>query len=130
TQMTVETIRNKPFFRLTSNDLLDNWGDANPEIGKLTGDGTVHFKGAIPSFLPYESMVCVSPEDYGIWEISDKATTKLGGFHGILPNMNMLHRMLVRYFTGAADSRKNTWGRPAPGVAKGDWKPPLTLKAK
>jgi hypothetical protein len=38
----------------------------------------------------------VSPDDYGYWEIQDKATTTLAGFHGILPNMDMLHALLSR----------------------------------
>ena len=53
----------------------------------------------------------------------------VGGFHGVLPNMNMLHRMLVRHFTGSADKKGNTWGHPAPGVEKSDWNPPLKLQA-
>ena len=47
------------------------------------------------------------------------------GLHGILPNMNMLRRLIVRHFTGREDSRCNTWGRRAPGVGKKDWAPPL-----
>jgi pimeloyl-ACP methyl ester carboxylesterase len=129
-RMTVSTVHGKPFFKLTRKDRLDEWGNADPDTAKLTGDGTVHFRGAIPGFLPYESLVCVTPEDYGYWELQDKVTTKLAGFHGILPNMNMLHRLLVRFFAGRTDPKRNTWGRPPPGVAKGDWKPPLTLKAE
>jgi hypothetical protein len=37
----------------------------------------------------------------------------------------MLHRLLVRHFTGRGDPRGNTWGRRAPGVAKNKWKPPV-----
>lgn len=129
-RMTIETSGGKPFFRLTRDDRLNDWNKESPEERKLTGDGTVHFKGAIPPFLPYESLVCVSPDDYGYWEIADKAATRYGGFHGILPNMNMLHRLLVRHLTGKGDPKGNTWGRPAPGVAPGDWKPPLPLTAK
>jgi len=128
-RMTVATDRGTPAFLLTSGDRLDEWSDGGADP-TLTGDGTVHFKGAIPEFLPYESLVCVSPGDYGYWELQDRATTELGGFHGILPNMNMLHRLLVRHFTGKPDPRGNTWGRPAPGVKPGDWNPPLKLTAK
>lgn len=97
---------------------------------RLTGDGTVPFEGAVPKFLAPENLVCVTPGDYGYWEIGDKVFNSIGGFHGILPNMNMLHRLLVRFFTGARDTRENTWGRRAPGVADGQWKPPLSLKDK
>ena len=87
-------------------------------------------EGALPAFLKETDIVCVSPGDFGYWELQDRATTELGGFHGILPNMNMLHRLLVRHFTGKPDPRGNTWGRPAPGVKPGDWNSPLKLTAK
>ena len=121
----------QPIFRLNSADRLNRWGHKSDAARKLTGDGTVHFKGAVPDFLPYESLVCVSPDDYGYWELLDAGLTKVAGFHGILPNMNMLHRLLVRHFTGRGDPRGNTWGRPAPGVSGDDWKPPVQpLRAK
>jgi len=130
-RMRVEREDGQPVFRLRSKDRLNHWGHKTEAMRKLTGDGTVHFKAAVPAFLPYESLVCVSPDDYGYWELADRATTKLAGFHGILPNMNMLHRLLVRHFTGRGDPRGNTWGRPAPGVAKNKWKPPVwPLRAK
>jgi hypothetical protein len=40
--------------------------------------------------------------------------------------MDMLHRLIVRHFTGRPDPRGNTWGRPAPGVAPEQWRPPVT----
>ena len=110
-RMLVEREDGKPVFRLSSRDRLNHWGHKTEATRKLTGDGTVHFKAAVPHFLPYESLVCVSPDDYGYWELADRATTRLAGFHGILPNMNMLHRLLVRHFTGRGDPRGNTWGR-------------------
>ena len=91
----------------------------------MTGDGTVPFRGALPKFLPRESLVCVTPDDFGYWEIQDKLTTKLAGFHGILPNMNMLHRLIVIHFTDRKDVHGNIWGRRAPGVPKDSWKPPI-----
>ncbi len=114
---------------------LDNAGNVVFEInssqrfntGKKTGDGTVPLPGALSNFVPANKVVCVSPKDYGYWELQDKAMTKLAGFHGILPNMNMLHRMIVRFFTGAENKHGNTWGRALPGVKKADWKPPLDL---
>ncbi len=120
-QMTVEADRGKPFFRLTSSDMLDRWEEKTER--ELTGDGTVHFKGAVPAFLPRESLVCVAPDDYGYWELGDAALSKAAGFHGILPNMDMLHRLLVRHFTGWGDPKGNTWGRAAPGVLEDDWAP-------
>ena len=90
-----------------------------------TGDGTVPLRGALPHFLPMNRIVCVQPRDFGYWEIADKAALVLGGFHGILPNMDMLHRMLVRFFKDRADPYQNTWGMPVPGVSEDEWAPPL-----
>jgi len=114
-----------PEFEFNSIDRQNLWGDPNDVLRHQTGDGTVPYDAALPHFLPVEKVVCVSPEDYGYWELQDIATTKLAGFHGILPNMNMLHRLIVRYFKGAPDRRHNTWGRPPVGVSKDDWRPPL-----
>jgi len=120
-----------PVFLLRSKDRLNRWAHADTRARKLTGDGTVHFRGAVPEFLPYESLVCVSPDDFGYWEVADSSLTRLAGFHGILPNMNMLHRLLVRHFTGRGDPKENTWGRPAPGVSAKQWRPPVQpLRAK
>jgi len=126
--MTIAPERGKPSFLLTSHDLFDEWegeaGDPN-----RTGDGTVHFAGAQPGFLARENLICVTPDDFGDWELQDRAATKLAGFHGILPNMNMLHRMLTRHFTGSRGRSRNTWGRKAPGLA-GPWAPAIDLREK
>jgi hypothetical protein len=68
--------------------------------------------------------VCVTPDDFGYWEIQDKLTTTIAGFHGILPNMDMLHRLIVAFLTDRKDKHGNIWGKRAPGVAPGAWKPP------
>ncbi|MFI5330645.1 MAG: esterase/lipase family protein, partial [Desulfobaccales bacterium] len=118
-----------PDFQFRSEDRDNRWDSENdPADRRLTGDGTVPFAGALPAFLALENVVCVSPDDYGYWEIQDKLVTKVAGFHGILPNMDMLHRLIVRHFTGWPDDHGNTWGRPAPGVTA--WQPPLALKQK
>jgi hypothetical protein len=115
-----------PVFNLTSKDRDNKWQDEDQAQRRLTGDGTVPLEGAVPKFLQEDNLVCVSPEDYGYWEIQDRALTMASGYHGILPNMNMLHRLIVRFFTGRPDPRRTTWGRRAPGVAK--WCPPLELR--
>lgn len=128
-KLKVIKLRNKAYFAFNSKDRKNKWeSGTNPQQRRLTGDGTVPFEGAIPLFLKEENLVCVSPDDYGYWELEDRALTKIAGFHGILPNMNMLHRLIVRFFTNRRDRYKNTWGRPAPGVSK--WDPPLKLKKK
>lgn len=122
--------RGKPEFDLDAPARLDQWGDTKltPEERRKTGDGTVPFLGAAPAFLGEENLVCVTPDDFGYWEVQDRLLSATAGFHGILPNMDMLHRLIVRHFTGASDSHGNTWGRPAPGVA--EWRPPFKITRK
>jgi hypothetical protein len=120
----------RPEFALSSEGRENRWSDRPGRSGaarshdqRLTGDGTVPFEGAVPGFLDRENVVCVTPEDFGYWELGDRALNRAAGFHGIMPNMNMLHRLIVRHFTGASDTRGATWGRPAPGVSAEDWSP-------
>jgi hypothetical protein len=97
----------------------------------LTGDGTVPFEAAIPNFLKPENIVCVTPDDYGYWEVQDRVVAGVAGFHAIMCNMDMLHRPIVRHFTGRPDIGGNTWGYPAPGVAPEKWAPAVRpLRAK
>lgn len=116
-----------PAFDLSAEYRLNNWKKAT-EDRQLTGDGTVPFKAAVPPFLDMANVVCVNPEDFGYWEVQDRLLCSVAGFHGILPNMDMLQRMIVRHFTDRPDVHGNTWGCPAPGV--NDWQPPLKLRAK
>ena len=83
------------------------------------------FDGAVPKFLELANLLCVSPDDFGCWELVDQALVRAAGFHGILPNMDMLHRPIVRHFTGRPDRHGNTWGRPPPGVLPDQWDPPI-----
>jgi hypothetical protein len=127
----IEETRNQPYFKFHTADRDNKWKDpsGDPAFRRMTGDGTVPFAGAVPKFLPYESLICLTPDDFGFWEIADKAALQVGGFHGILPNMDVLHRTIVRFFTGRADRHGNTWGRAAPG-AEENWNPPLPLEQK
>ena len=119
-----------PQFDLRSADRHDEWRNSDDKLARLTGDGTVPFEGALPLFLDETDIVCVCPEDFGYWELEDKVLTRFAGFHGILPNMNMIHRLLVRFFTDSPDRRENTWGRGIPGVPQSNWTPPLKLAYK
>jgi hypothetical protein len=123
-QLSVKVSGGKPDFDFQGADRKNEWGKT-PGNSELTGDGTVPFRGAVPSFLPKAKLVCVSPDDFGYWEILDRAATKLAGFHGILPNMNMLHRLIVAFLTSRKDKHGNIWGRRAPGVTAAEWAPPL-----
>ncbi|MDX2148035.1 MAG: hypothetical protein SFZ23_10980 [Planctomycetota bacterium] len=123
--------RGKPEFTLSGKDRCNHWADGKSDAERRqTGDGTVPYCGAVPKFLKEENLVCVTPDDFGYWEVQDRATSALAGFHGILPNMDMLHRLIVRHFMNRPDHHGNTWGRPAPGVAPEAWEPPLKLMNK
>lgn len=110
----------EPVFAFGGDDRKEDWPDTVD-----TGDGTVPFLGAEPAFLDRANLVCVTPDDFGYWELKDKVTNVAAGFHGILPNMNMLHRLIVRFVTDAPDPHGKTWGRPAPGITHQAWKPPI-----
>jgi hypothetical protein len=127
-EIKVSKIGKSPNFDLESDDRKNLWEKDNSS--RLTGDGTVPYEGAIPKFLKEEDLVCVTPDDYGYWEIQDRLVSKVAGFHGILPNMDMLHRLIVRFFKDKPDPKENTWGRPAPGVKDENWNPPLKLRNK
>ena len=115
-----------PAFMLSNGDRDDAWEDDHHS--PWTGDGTVPIESALPSFLGRDKLVCVRPDDFAYWEIGDRLALKVGGFHGILPNMNLLHRLIVRHFTGARDTKSNTWGWRAPGAD--EWNPPMQLREK
>jgi pimeloyl-ACP methyl ester carboxylesterase len=130
-KMAIKNDKGKPLYDLSSAYRMNEWSNAtSEETRRLTGDGTVPFAGAIPGFLALENLVCVTPTDYGYWELQDRTVSSQAGFHGILPNMDMLHRMLTVHFQGQQANRKqkkydNIWGRPAPGVTGENWAPAI-----
>ena len=129
--LTVGLHNGQPVFRLRGSDRRNRWATENDGLERReTGDETVPFDGAVPMFLDYGSLVCVTPEDFGYWELGDRVGALVIEFHGLMPNMNMLHRMIIRHFRGGEDSYGNTWGRPPPGVTQREWTPPLTLRSK
>ncbi len=116
---------NKIAFDLSSEERLNQWGDTDPSKRVNTGDGTVPLLGAIPGFLPLNSLVCIRPGDFSYYEAGDIALAKFAGFHGILPNMDMLQRMVVCHLKGNP-SAKGIWGRPMPNLPAGTaWNPPI-----
>ena len=117
-----------PRFDLRSRERRNGWGSDDPAKRRETGDGTVALAGAIPHFLDESRLVCVTPGDFGYWELRDRMLSKIGGFHGILPKMNLIHRLALRFLSGRNDRYGNTWGRCLPGVT--DWRPPLRLTQK
>jgi pimeloyl-ACP methyl ester carboxylesterase len=137
-RMKVANLNGMPMYDLRSSDRKNDWTDtiatdpsdpATEAARRQTGDGTVPFDGAVPGFLKVENLICVTPEDFGYWEVQDRLLSSQAGFHGILPNMNMLHRMIVAHFNvepkRRTDKYGNIWGRPAPGVTRKAWSPAI-----
>lgn len=117
-----------PRFLLKSSERKNEWDSEDKDKRFDTGDGTVPLRGAIPKFLCPSNLVCVAPRDFGYWELRDRIGSQLAGFHGMIPNMNMLHRLISRFLTGASDEYESTWGRRLPGVET--WDPPLKLQER
>lgn len=113
----------KPFFNLVGTDRRNGWASTNEQDREATGDGTVPYLGAEPTFLERTHLVCLRPDDFGYWEMKDKALLQLVGFHSLLPSLNLAHRLVVSHLRGKPT--KGIWARPAPGVSEKDWAPPI-----
>lgn len=107
-------------------DDLNEWPD-KPE-STATGDGTVPFKGALPEFLAKEKIICVCPQDFSRWEIKDRILAKAAGFHGFLPAVNLVQRIVTRFFR--EDYRGHVWGWKPPTVQENKWSPPDWLEKR
>src|SRR5882672_7446871 len=92
--------------------------NAGPQ-SEQTGDGTVPFLGACPSFLERERLVCVTPDDFSFWELKDRTMAKLAGFHGALPTVNLVQRLAIRFLNNSFSG--DVEGRPAPGGSGTKW---------
>lgn len=119
-----------PRFDLRSAERKNHWETDDDALRLNSGDGTVPLEGAVAPFLGESRLVCVTPRDFGYWELKDRGLTRLTGLHGLLPTMNMVHRLILRFLLGKDDPYGNTWGRRFPGVAVGEWDPPLPLAAR
>jgi len=90
-----------------------------------TGDGTVPYSGAQCAFVPRNQIICVTPSDYGFFEIKDRVLDGIG-LHANLPNMNLVQRLVISHFLERPQG--DLGGRPAPDVPLKDWDPPLPKK--
>lgn len=88
---------------------------------RATGDHTVPLIGAIPPFLPESHVVCVMRKDLGVLELRDRVLVGLGGFHGLLPKVNLVQRLVTRFLR--PDYNGPVWGRPLPKCRS--WNPPI-----
>jgi hypothetical protein len=68
----------------------------------------------------------VTPDDFSFWELKDKAVAKLSGFHGVLPTVNLVQRIVLRHLRD--DYSGDVWGRRVPGVVAPQWPSWLPLK--
>lgn len=87
-----------------------------------TGDNTVPYFGARCAFVPTEQVVCLSPDDFGFWEMGDKLLAELG-FHGALPSMNVAIRLVISHLLGRKQG--DVWGRCSPEIDPKKWDPPI-----
>ncbi len=109
--------RRKPWFDVP--DPIDKWHEDHSSLE--TGDGTVPFRGATPkpSVLEMDRLVCVSPDEFGFFEVRDRLLAKAAGFHGALPTVNLVQRLAIRFLKPGFDT--DLKARLAPGVSKARW---------
>jgi pimeloyl-ACP methyl ester carboxylesterase len=110
----------KEWFVLDEALVLNELSSAHP-TSRRTGDGTVPLFGALAPFLPESQLVCVTEEDFGFWEMRDRLLAEVGGFHGLLPAINLVQNLVVRHLRPGF--RGPVHGRRVPGAAS--WRPPI-----
>ena len=118
----IQNDNGKPLFNLTSDDRVNEW-EAKGQKRPNTGDGTVPYMGARCSFISTNEVVCVCDDDFGYWEILDRGIESRVGLHGLLPEMNLVQRLVVSHFQGEPEGK--VWGRPAPDLKDEPWNPPI-----
>jgi len=112
-------------FSLRSADRDNFWSESTDRI--LTGDGTVPLGAAVPDFLEPRNVVCVVPGDLGYWEIGDRALRGAVGFHGLLPKVNLVQRLVIAHLRGKSGRRNSDiWGQPMPSVSSSNWSPAIS----
>jgi len=119
-QLTIHRSRRGPWFVIEDEQFVNELGSANPR-SQLTGDGTVPLAGALPPFLSGNRLVCVTGDDLGRLELRDKFMAEIAGFHGLLPRVNVVQRLVTRHLQPAY--RGTVWGRRLAGARK--WNPPI-----
>jgi pimeloyl-ACP methyl ester carboxylesterase len=124
-QIEVRRIKDKPRFVIDEDQFVNELDGKDPKSWR-TGDGTVPLPAAIPKFLRNSNMVCVTEDDLGLFELRDRFLVGIGGFHGLLPRVNLVQRLVIRHlqpkYGGAV------WGRRLPGSSS--WHPPIDKLAE
>ena len=119
-QLTVGSWRGKPRFVIDDSQFVNELTRESPK-SRRTGDGTVPLAGALPPFLEEEEVVCVAREDLGRHEVLDRMLLKVASFHGLLPKVNLVQRLVSKHLKENLHLR--VWGERAPGAA--GWAPPI-----
>lgn len=134
----VEDRDGEPFFVLDSLGRRNGYpepetndeGDITASLAD-TGDGTVPYWAAVPPFLARESLIAVSDDEFGYWELRDKLiAATVSTLHGFLPAMNNVIKLLTAFLQADAGKKGRAHdgmrGRRAPDVAPGaKWDPPI-----
>ena len=120
-QMVVRHNRNGPRFVIDEEQFVNELGSANNRSLR-TGDGTVPLAAAIPPFLRRSAVVCITESDLGLFELRDRFLVEIGGFHGLLPRVNLVQRLVSRHLQ--PNYAGTVWGRRLPGSRS--WHPPVS----
>lgn len=110
-----------PRFDFRETKYVNQW--AQNRTSQETGDGTVALAGALPPFLPTESPVCVRRGFFERFEIGDRFLLGRVGLHAVLPNMNLIQRLVIRHLRPKFAGKLRAL--PVPGVKHQDWNPPI-----
>ncbi|MDH5345280.1 MAG: alpha/beta hydrolase [Gammaproteobacteria bacterium] len=119
-QMTITGKPGSRRFVINENQFVNELGRRDPK-SLQTSDGTVPLEGAIPPFLPATRLVCVKDDDLEFLELRDRIMVGIGGFHGLLPRINLVQRLVTKHLK--PDYHGPVWGRRLPGARS--WNPPI-----
>jgi pimeloyl-ACP methyl ester carboxylesterase len=141
-EMQIENRNGGPFYVLRS--LGRRNGYPEPQIdaqGNVTaalhdtGDGTVPYWAASPPFLVPESLIAVSDDDFGYWELRDRALERFTNLHGLMPSMNRVIKLTAAFLKAEKGEKGRAHdgirGRRAPDVPpQAKWDPPIRALAE
>jgi len=119
-QLSVRRRGGEPRFLIDENQFVSELDGHNPS-SERTGDGTVPLAAAMPPFLPRSKLICVTEEDLGMFELRDRLLVNIGGFHGLLPRVNLVQRLVTKHLRPGFAGE--LWGRRVPGSSS--WRPPI-----
>ena len=122
----------EPFFDLDGDQRKNGYPAGNKDAKGAqvieTGDGTVPYLGARPTFLSVNNLVGVCDSDFGYWEARDRLAEAAAGLHGLIPGMNLVQRLVVAHLRGKNHEPgvggPGLWGRLPPDLT-GNWEPAI-----